>query len=170
MHSDTLIVACHRETQARVYHRLGHVAVIEQSGAQIFTDTSWCMIQEPVIPQHVGSDPTKSVSYAYYGTELTGVRRMRFGSLAECVDAACWRALQHGSRTKSFGLTMTAIKCMRMIRPRICAGEGLQASGCLKPFTLAELFRPTVWLSTVIFHFFFAKVIVSVIFVGSEKF
>jgi hypothetical protein len=46
------------------------------------------MIQEPVIPPHSRTILTNSAKYAHYGKGLTG-RQVRFGGLAQCVDATC---------------------------------------------------------------------------------
>ncbi|WP_159952179.1 aconitase X [Rhizobium sp. 18065] len=80
------IVTCGRWTleQAR---KAGHVADLERFGVQFVTDTCWCMIIEPLIPQHAKTIMTNSGKYAHYGPGLTG-RAMRFGSLADCVEAA----------------------------------------------------------------------------------
>ena len=61
---------------------------LEQFGVQFVTDTCWCMIVEPVVPSSVNVIMTNSAKYAHYGPGLLG-KRMRFGSLASCVEAAC---------------------------------------------------------------------------------
>lgn len=71
------------------------ITALENFGVQIVTDTCWCMIQEPVIPPSTRTIMTNSAKYAHYGTGLTG-RRVRFGSLAQCVDAACLGFVENG--------------------------------------------------------------------------
>lgn len=83
----SLVVTCNRDTYARAA-REGQITALEAFGVQMVTDTCWCMIQEPVIPPGTRAIMTNSAKYAHYGTGLTG-RRVRFGSLAQCVDAAC---------------------------------------------------------------------------------
>lgn len=65
----------------------GYIKVLEAFGAQIITDTCWCMIGEPVIPRNARTLMTNSGKYAHYAPGLVG-RQVRFGSLAACVDAA----------------------------------------------------------------------------------
>lgn len=69
-------------------HQAGHLATIEAFGANIITDTCWCMLQEPVIPPQARTLMTNSGKYAHYAPGLVG-RAVQFGSLAQCVDAAC---------------------------------------------------------------------------------
>lgn len=83
----TLIVTCNRDTYARA-GKENQITELEAFGVQIVTDTCWCMIREPVIPPETRTIMTNSAKYAHYGTGLTG-RRVRFGSLGLCVDAAC---------------------------------------------------------------------------------
>lgn len=66
----------------------GDVARLERFGARFVTDTCWCMLGEPVIPPEARTLMTNSAKYAHYAPGLTG-RAVRFGSLAECADAAC---------------------------------------------------------------------------------
>jgi len=51
-------------------------------------DTCWCVIQAPVFDPAVKTVMTNSGKYAHYGPGLVD-RNVRFGSLADCVDAAC---------------------------------------------------------------------------------
>lgn len=60
---------------------------LECFGFRLVTDTCWCMIEEPVIPPSPGCLLTNSGRYVHYGPGLTG-QRVRFASLAACVDAA----------------------------------------------------------------------------------
>lgn len=82
-----MIVTCGREVYSKAYNE-GILDVLEEFGVQIVTDTCWCMIVEPVIPSQATCIMTNSAKYAHYGPGLTG-RKMRFGSLADCVGAAC---------------------------------------------------------------------------------
>lgn len=66
----------------------GHVAQAEAFGVRFVTDTCWCMLGEPVVPPAVETLMTNSGKYAHYAPGLVG-RSVRFGSLADCVGAAC---------------------------------------------------------------------------------
>lgn len=66
----------------------GHIDTIEAFGAQLITDTCWCMLGEPVIPINARNLMTNSAKYAHYAPGIVK-RGVRFGSLAACVDAAC---------------------------------------------------------------------------------
>jgi len=83
----TVAVTCGRETHDKV-RDAGILSDLERFGVQFITDTCWCMIVEPVIPQQAATIMTNSAKYAHYGPGLTG-RRLHFGSLAACVEAAC---------------------------------------------------------------------------------
>lgn len=90
----TLVVTCNRDTYSCAA-KANQITALEDFGVQIVTDTCWCMIQEPVIPPSTRTIMTNSAKYAHYGTGLTG-RRVRFGSLAQCVDAACLGVVENG--------------------------------------------------------------------------
>ncbi|MEE9335450.1 MAG: aconitase X [Granulosicoccaceae bacterium] len=66
----------------------GYVTRLESFGVEFITDTCWCMITEPVIPESAKHLMTNSGKYAHYGPALVK-RDMHFGSLSACVDAAC---------------------------------------------------------------------------------
>ncbi|MCB1754718.1 MAG: DUF521 domain-containing protein [Gammaproteobacteria bacterium] len=66
----------------------GSIKALENFGVRFITDTCWCMLQEPVIQPAVRTLMTNSGKYAHYAPGLVG-RRVHFGSLADCVDAAC---------------------------------------------------------------------------------
>jgi predicted aconitase/predicted aconitase with swiveling domain len=83
----TMVITCNRDTYSRAA-RDGHISALEDFGALIITDTCWCMIQEPVIPPGSRTIITSSAKYAHYGKGLTG-RQVRFGGLAQCIEAAC---------------------------------------------------------------------------------
>lgn len=82
-----VVVCCGRSTY-RLASQAGLVTELESFGAQIIEDTCWCMIGDPVIQKTVKIIMTNSAKYAHYGPGLTG-RRFRFGSLEDCVGAAC---------------------------------------------------------------------------------
>ncbi|MGX5849227.1 cis-3-hydroxy-L-proline dehydratase [Mesorhizobium sp. PL10] len=82
-----VIATCARATLEKV-RDVGLAPELEQFGVQFVTDTCWCMIVEPVVPPSVKVIMTNSAKYAHYGPGLLG-KRMRFGSLASCVEAAC---------------------------------------------------------------------------------
>lgn len=64
------------------------VAALRRFGATFIVDTCWCVIQEPIIDPSVRTVVTNSGKYAHYGPGMIG-RDVRFGSLADCVEAAC---------------------------------------------------------------------------------
>ncbi len=66
----------------------GSIEMLETFGVQFITDTCWCMITDPVIPPTARTLMTNSGKYAHYGPALVK-RGIHFGTLAECVDAAC---------------------------------------------------------------------------------
>ncbi|KAK1147337.1 hypothetical protein N8T08_001414 [Aspergillus melleus] len=66
----------------------GIVATLEDFGATIITDTCWCMLGEPVVPKSARNIMTNSGKYAHYAPGMVN-RGVHFGSLAQCVDAAC---------------------------------------------------------------------------------
>ncbi|CAE7666137.1 unnamed protein product [Symbiodinium sp. KB8] len=76
----------------------GYSATLEEFGVQLVSDTCWCMLGE-VVPAPASVLPassrvlmTNSAKYAHYAPGLVG-RKVRFGSLAGCVDAACGRTV-----------------------------------------------------------------------------
>ncbi len=60
---------------------------LRDAGVTILRDLCWCSISEPVFPPAAQVIMTNSGKYAHYGPGLTG-RRMRFGTLADCAEAA----------------------------------------------------------------------------------
>jgi predicted aconitase/predicted aconitase with swiveling domain len=66
----------------------GHLDVLAAFGAQVITDTCWCMLGEPIVPTGCTTLMTNSGKYAHYAPGLVG-RKVHFGSLQQCVDAAC---------------------------------------------------------------------------------
>ena len=62
-------------------------AELERAGVRLAADLCWCSITEPVLPERARILMTNSAKYAHYAQGLTG-RRVRFGSLSDCVAAA----------------------------------------------------------------------------------
>lgn len=67
---------------------------LERFGVRFIADTCWCMLEKPIAPPAAGAVITNSGKYAHYGPNLVG-GPFRFGSLADCVDAACRPAAPH---------------------------------------------------------------------------
>ena len=70
---------------------LGHVQVIEAAGGEVVADT--CAVVAPMRMLNVRSMATNAGKMACYAPMHSGVR-MRFGDLAQCLDAAItgeWR-------------------------------------------------------------------------------
>ncbi|KAJ5913045.1 hypothetical protein N7504_001928 [Penicillium tannophilum] len=82
-----VMVTCGRVTYASAC-KTGLTDELEAFGVQFITDTCWCMITEPTIPESQNAIMTNSGKYAHYGPGLTG-KSFYFGSLARCVEAAC---------------------------------------------------------------------------------
>ena len=79
-------------TSRTIYQKvaeLGILDVLERFGAELITDTCWCMIQKATIKGpsgRSGNIMTNSAKYAHYAPGLVG-RKIHFGSLRECVQA-----------------------------------------------------------------------------------
>ncbi|WP_372874365.1 aconitase X [Pseudomonas sp.] len=82
-----LVITCGRHVQQQA-SAAGYLATLDAFGAQLVTDTCWCMLGEPVLPVGTTSLMTNSGKYAHYAPGLVG-RTVHFGSLAACVEAAC---------------------------------------------------------------------------------
>lgn len=82
-----VMVTCGRATYG-LASQAGLIEEFDQFGVQFITDTCWCMIGEPLIPTTAKTIMTNSAKYAHYGPGLTG-KRFYFGSLEQCVAAAC---------------------------------------------------------------------------------
>lgn len=67
--------------------REGTAARLETAGVRLIPDLCWCSITEPVFPAGARTLMTNSGKYAHYAPGLHG-RAVRFGSLAECAEAA----------------------------------------------------------------------------------
>ena len=65
----------------------GTLAALRAAGVQVLPDLCWCSITEPLFPPATQAVMTNSGKYAHYGPGLSG-RALRFGSLADCAEAA----------------------------------------------------------------------------------
>ncbi|WP_372881797.1 aconitase X [Psychromonas sp.] len=65
----------------------GYLKSIEDFGAQVITDTCWCMIKDPIIPFETQVISTNSAKYAHYGPGMTG-RSFKLLSLSNCIKEA----------------------------------------------------------------------------------
>lgn len=87
-HTATSIVLTTSRAVHEIAARRGDIAVLEAFGANLLTDTCWCMLAEPIVPPLARVIMTNSGKYAHYAPGLTGLQ-VRFGSLVACVEAAC---------------------------------------------------------------------------------
>lgn len=60
---------------------------LERFGLRFISDTCWCMLTEPVVPQTVNVLLTNSAKYAHYAPGLVG-KKVRMSNLAGCIEAA----------------------------------------------------------------------------------
>ncbi|KAL5341442.1 hypothetical protein BJX70DRAFT_51872 [Aspergillus crustosus] len=81
-----MIITTNREVYTNAC-KAGYVTTIESFGAEILTDTCWCMIPESIIASGVKNLMTNSAKYAHYAPGIVH-RGVHFGSLGGCVDAA----------------------------------------------------------------------------------
>jgi cis-L-3-hydroxyproline dehydratase len=65
----------------------GYLEKIEAFGATIITDTCWCMLGEPIIPQDCRTLLTNSGKFAHYAPGLLD-RQVQFACLEDCIIAA----------------------------------------------------------------------------------
>lgn len=82
-----LVVTSGRSVLERA-EQAGVAAELRAFGADLVADTCWCMLGAPVVSDAVRAIMTNSAKYAHYAPGLVG-RPTRFGSLADCVEAAC---------------------------------------------------------------------------------
>ena len=85
--ADTHVIVTVGQNVLRDARDDGTLAKLEAFGAQVFPDICWCSITEPLLPPQARNLMTNSGKYAHYAPGLSG-REVRFGSLAECVEAA----------------------------------------------------------------------------------
>ncbi|KAF2651541.1 hypothetical protein K491DRAFT_760992 [Lophiostoma macrostomum CBS 122681] len=82
-----MVVTTSRDTSEKA-SSAGYIQQLSGFGAEVITDTCWCMITEPIIPKEARNLMTNSAKYAHYGPGMVK-RGVHFGSLAECVEAVC---------------------------------------------------------------------------------
>ncbi|CAM1502563.1 Fc.00g073390.m01.CDS01 [Cosmosporella sp. VM-42] len=82
-----VMAACERATHGLAVQS-GLVQELETLGVHFITDTCWCMITDPVIPESTKTIMTNSAKYAHYRPGITG-RDFCFGNLALCIETAC---------------------------------------------------------------------------------
>ncbi|WP_372802840.1 cis-3-hydroxy-L-proline dehydratase [Paracoccus seriniphilus] len=88
VHPDvTTIITMGRGTLASIAEN-GVQARLQAAGVKILPDLCWCSISEPVFPPSARVLMTNSGKYAHYAPGLSN-RAVRFGSLAQCAEAAC---------------------------------------------------------------------------------
>ena len=87
VHADTAVIATAGQQVLDEIRAGGTLARLEASGVQVVPDICWCSISEPVFPPAARVLMTNSGKYAHYAPGLSG-RAVRFGSLAECAEAA----------------------------------------------------------------------------------
>ena len=86
-HGDVAVIVTAGRDAIAAAREEGLLARLEASGIQVLPDLCWCSISEPVFPTKTRALMTNSGKYAHYGPGLSG-RAVRFGSLADCVEAA----------------------------------------------------------------------------------
>lgn len=86
-HADTQVIVTVGQNVLDAARADGTLSALEASGVQVIPDICWCTISEPVFPPEAKTVMTNSGKYAHYGPGLSG-REIRFGSLADCVEAA----------------------------------------------------------------------------------
>lgn len=80
-----LIITCGRWTADEAGKR-GYTRTIRDFGGDILTDTCWCMIDKPIVPEDIENVMTNSAKYAHYGPGRTG-KGAHFGGMADCIEA-----------------------------------------------------------------------------------
>ncbi|MGJ8546482.1 MAG: cis-3-hydroxy-L-proline dehydratase [Sulfitobacter sp.] len=87
-HPETAVIVTVGHDTLSAARAEGLIARLEAAGVQIVPDICWCSISEPVFPPSAQVLMTNSGKYAHYAPGLSG-RQVRFGSIADCVAAAC---------------------------------------------------------------------------------
>ncbi|KAH7128808.1 hypothetical protein B0J11DRAFT_280208 [Dendryphion nanum] len=82
-----VVITTGREIYSKIA-QAGYIDSLESFGAEIITDTCWCMIAEPIIPVGTRNLMTNSAKYAHYAPGMVH-RGVHFGSLVDCMEAAC---------------------------------------------------------------------------------
>ncbi len=86
-HPDTEVIVTIGRDELEQAQSEGVAGRLEAAGVQLIPDLCWCSITEPVFPSHARVLMTNSGKYAHYAFGLSG-RRVRFGSLKDCVTCA----------------------------------------------------------------------------------
>ncbi|MEI2297214.1 cis-3-hydroxy-L-proline dehydratase [Ensifer sp. MJa1] len=86
-HGDVAVIVTAGRDAIAAAREEGVLGRLQASGIQVLPDLCWCSISEPVFPTKTRALMTNSGKYAHYGPGLSG-RAVRFGSLADCVEAA----------------------------------------------------------------------------------
>ncbi|WP_281978917.1 aconitase X [Pseudorhizobium flavum] len=86
-HADVSVIITAGHDVIAEAQKTGIVARLHDAGVTILPDLCWCSISEPIFPPRARTVITNSGKYAHYGPGLSG-RRVRFGSIADCVAAA----------------------------------------------------------------------------------
>ncbi len=86
-HADTQVIITAGHQVIAAAQANGTLNLLDKSGVQVLPDICWCSISEPVFPPQTRALMTNSGKYAHYGPALSN-RAVRFGSLADCVEAA----------------------------------------------------------------------------------
>jgi predicted aconitase/predicted aconitase with swiveling domain len=82
-----LVITCGRDIH-RAAEQAGVIASLKAFGADILSDTCWCMVFEPMLPRETQRLMTNSAKFAHYGPGITR-REMHFAGLEACIEAAC---------------------------------------------------------------------------------
>ncbi|MFK7967410.1 MAG: aconitase X [Burkholderiaceae bacterium] len=83
----SLIVTLSRAVHQRAL-QAGLIDTLTAFGVQFIQDTCWCMLGKPIVPVSGHAVMTNSGKFAHYAPGLIN-RPVYFGSLSECVEAAC---------------------------------------------------------------------------------
>jgi cis-L-3-hydroxyproline dehydratase len=86
-HPDTQVIVTAGHQVISLAQADGTLDRLYKSGVQVLPDLCWCSISEPVFPPRTRALMTNSGKYAHYGPGLSN-RAVRFGSLADCIEAA----------------------------------------------------------------------------------
>lgn len=116
-HEDVRVIATlgrHIHTRGK---ELGYTQKLESFGVQFINDTCWCMLLDPpIIPPNPNAKIlTNSGKYAHYGPGLTN-RRLRFGSMYDCIEAAKNGKLNRGSGSSSLPQWLRSFSTQQLIR------------------------------------------------------
>lgn len=85
-HGVFLRITCGRAIHAKAVAS-GHVAELENFGAEFLNDTCWCMADARQLSDVRGTIMTNSAKFAHYGPGITN-KLFHFASLSDCIEAA----------------------------------------------------------------------------------